>query len=253
MENSINKESIETFESVIQGLTNFINKVLNLSESYTDIFYDYIKDCLIIESRVQKYLNNPQNFKTLQHYINVLKRVTDKNIKEAIPNGIIDADDVLFSVNSEEIIRQEIREQIDRAISHISGILDRHKILSIKNKYFDNPDEPKIKHSKLSAFETELIKGQLIKRTLYFSDIFRGKAPNEKINWIGGASNFRYFINALFNTDLFKDEKQRWIIAVNTFVINGNPIPDNIRTYKEKDVNPKTKLIINDAISYLID
>ena len=256
MENDNRKESNESFENAIQPLIGFMNDVLHLSVSYISLFYDYKRSHLSIAFKIQKHLNNPQNIRTLQHYIKVLKRITDKKIEEAIPDGLIDESDVLFSPNDEARIRSVIKQEINDVIVYITEILDRHKILSVSTEYFNflTDDETNKKYSrKFTAFESELIKGKLIERTIFFREVFQGKAPNEKINWTGTASSLKYFINMLFDTELFKDLTNKWIIAENTFTVNGNPIPYNIRTYKDKDVNQKTKLIINDAISRLID
>ena len=248
MENNIQKEHNESFESVIQPLTNFLNCVLKLQESYHSIFYD-LTNYSVIEYNVQKYLNNQQNFKKLQHYIILLKRITYKKIKEAIPDESIDDSNVLYPVGYEEKIRKEIKEKINEMIVFISGILDRHKILSTKTEYFNYKGTAQ----KIQALETELTKAQLIEHNIYFLEIFQGKAPNERINWIGTASGFSYFINCLFTTDLFKHLTHKWIIAENTFIINGNPVPQNIRTYKDKDVKPRTQRIIKDAVFNLND
>ena len=249
MENDIQKEPNESFENVIQPLTSFLNCILTLSECYPTIYYDYNNYFTTIDSKVQKYLNNQQNFQTLQRYITVLKRITDKKIKEAIPDGYIDDSDVLFPVNYEETIRMAIKETINEVIALITGILDRHKILSVKTEYFNYDGKPQ----KMRSLEAGLIKAQLIERTIYFLEIFQGKAPNERINWIGTASSLKYFINKLFDTKLFNNLTNKWIIAENTFTVNGNPIPKNLRTYKDHDVKSNTKILINDSISRLID
>ena len=250
MEDNIQNKSDETFEIVIQPLKNFITCALNLSEKYQHIYYDIFNNYTTIEPKVQVYLSNQDNFKQLQHYITELKRITDKKIKEAIPDGSIDESNVLFSVNQEESIRKVIKEDINKAIAFITGILDRYKILSIKTEYFNYAG----KYQKIHGLESELENNQLIEHTAFFFDIFKGEAPSERINWIGTASGFFYFINCLFKTELFKDKKaHKWIIADNTFIINGNPVPENIRTYKDKDVSLKTKDIIKHAVFSLND
>ena len=246
----------ETFEAAIQPLKSFMDDVLNLSKMYPIIYFDLNRKHVSIEHKVQKHLNNPQNFQTLQHYIKVLKRFTDKKIEEAIPDGSIDESYGYVSPNEEAEIRGVIKEEIDSVIVYITEILNRHKILSVKTAYFTFlTDEDSIeKYSrKFGSFESALIKGQLIERTIYFREIFQGKAPNEKINWIGSASSFSYFIKKLFDKEPFINLKQKWVIASNTFTISGNPVPPTIRTYKDEDVKQATKLIINDAISQLID
>jgi len=251
-------QPIEMFEDVIQHITNFKNCALDLSNRYKDILnYNSIIHNPI-EFKMQRYLKNPQNIQTLQSYIKVLKRITDKKIESALPNGSMN-NSIFFTdteeekLQAEEEIRQEIKNKINSVIKFITDVLNRYKITSIKTKYIDNPDNPKIPTRKLRAFETALKNSQLIICPADFVEIFRGQAPDERINWIGGASSFRYFINKLFCTNLLKNEKQKWIIASNTFSINGNPIPINIRTYKDEDVNRNTQKIINDAISRLID
>ena len=252
-------QPIETFEDVIQELTNFKNCVLGLSNRYKDIILNY--DSIVnntLEVKLQRYLKYPQNIQLLYNYIKVLKRYTDKKIEEDLPNGSMN--DSIFFTNTEEELRQEerqirqkIKDKINGVIELITEILNRYKITSIRTKYFDSPDSKKILAKKLRAFETALKNRHLITCSANFVEVFRGQAPNERINWIGGASSFTYFVNKLFNTDLLKNEKQRWIVASNTFVINGNPVPPNIRTYKDTDVNRKTKIMINDAISRLTD
>ena len=250
----------ETFEDVIQELTDFKNCALDLSDRYKDILkYDSIIHSPI-ESKLQRYLKYPKNIQTLQSYIKVLERITDKKIREALPVGSLNDSIFLFFDDSEESkrqeeerVRQEIKDKIKGVIAFIKEVLNRYKVTSIKTKYFDNPDSPKITARKLRVLENELKKNQLIICPSNFVEIFRGQAPDERINWIGGASSFRYFIKKLFDTDLLKNEKQRWVIASNTFSINGNPVPTNIRTYKNTDVNRNTQKIINDAISRLTD
>ena len=253
-------QPIEMFEDVIQHITNFKNCALDLSNRYKDILnYNSIIHNPI-EFKIQRYLKYPHNILILQNYIKVLKRITDKKIREALPDGSLNDSIFLFFDDSEESkrqakeeIRQEIKEKINSVIKFIKDVLNRYKITSIKTKYFDNSNNPKITAIKLRAFENELKKNQFIICPADFVEIFRGQAPDEKINWIGGASNFRYFIKKLFDTDLLKNEKQRWVIASNTFSINGSPVPTNIRTYKDTDVNRNTQKIINDAISRLTD
>jgi len=248
MENNIQKEANESFKSIIQPITGFVYCTVKLPEIYASIYYD-LTNYAPIEYKVQKYLNNQDNIKQLQHYITVLKRISDKKIKESIPNGSIDESNVLFNVNQEESIRKVIREKINEMTALITGILDRYKILSAKTEYFNYEG----KYQKLQGLESELEKGKLIEHTAYFFEIFKGEAPNERINWIGSASSFRYFINLLFNTELFNDKKHKWIISENTFTINSNLIPENIRTYKDNDVKPRTQRIIKDAVFSLND
>jgi len=246
MENDNRKESNESFESVIEILTDFVNCTLNLSKRYLEVAFAEFDNYDTVDYQIYKYWNNPQNIQTLQHYIKVLKRFTDKKIKEELPDGSMND----WGVPPEdEAKRRVIKIVINQKIAFITKILDNQKALSPKTKYFDY----KGTSQRMYAFETALINGQLIERTKYFLEIFQGKAPNEKINWTGTASSLRFLINTLFDTELFKGLTNKWIIAENTFTINGNPIPENIRTYKDKDVNQKTKLIINDAKSRLID
>ena len=243
------KESDESFESVIKSLTQLVKSTLNLSEDYMNICLDganYQMAYLVIESKIHKYLNDLKNIQTLQHYLKILNRYTDKKIKEVLPDGIQYGWGVL---PRNEDIRRVVRSVINDGIAFITKILNEQKILSPRTKYFDY----KGTSQRMFAFETALIKGQLIERTKYFLEIFQGKAPNEKINWTGTASSFRYFIDNLFFAELFENLTEKWVIAENTFTIKGNPVPENIRTYKEKDVKSNTKLIINDAISRLID
>jgi integrase len=138
MDNNIQKESDESFESAIQPLTGFMNGVLSLSDSYINLFFDYERSHLSIAFKIQKHLNNPQNIRILQHYRNVLKRITDKKIEEAIPDGLIDESDVLFSLNDEARIRSVIKQEINDVIDYINGILDRHKTLSVKKECFNS-------------------------------------------------------------------------------------------------------------------
>ena len=246
MENEIKKEANESFESVIESLTHFVNCTLNLSERYLDIFLSEANTHDIIEYEIHKYWNDSQNLKTLHNYVKLLKRITDKKIEEALPDG---------SMNNwgghptDKDKRRVIKIIINHKIAFITNILERQKILSAKTEYFNYDGKPQ----KMRSLESELINAQLIERTIYFFEIFQGKAPNERINWIGTTSSFSYFINYLFNTDLFKHLTHKWIIAENTFTIKGNPIPKNIRTYKDKDVGYKTKRTIKDAVFSLND
>jgi len=251
MENDNRKESNESFESVIRILTVFVNDTLSLSERYVDVAFFFNSNHVsntfeIMETKILKYWNEPQNIKTLQHYIKVLERFTDKKIKEELPDGSMSN---WVCPPEDEGKRKVVKGSIKNTIAFIKKILDRQKILSPRTKYFDY----KGTSQRMFAFETELIKGQLIERTKYFLEIFQGKAPNDKINWTGTASSFRYFIENLFFTELFENLTEKWIIAENSFTINGNPVPKNIRTYKDKDVKTNIQRIINDAISRLID
>ena len=200
----------------------------------------------IIEAEIYKYLNDSQNIKTLQHYRTLLKRITDKKIEETLPDGSMD---MWVGHPTDEGKRRAIKILINQRIAFITKILDKQKTLSAKTSYFNYDG----KSQKMRSLEVGLIKAHLIERTIYFLEIFQGKAPNERINWIGTASSLRYFINELFNTEQFKSTTNKWIIAENTFTINGNPVPANIRTYKDSDVKSNTKFLINDTISRLID
>jgi len=260
MEKNIQKELNESFEDVIQELADFKNKVLKMSATHGGFAVVYnFKHYYPLESKLQRHLKYPQNIQTLQNYVKVLKRFTDKKIKEALPNGFFNRSgfDSLSEEDfreEEERIRQATKKNIDNMVEFISGILNRYKATSIKTIFFNFlTDEESIKKysKKFSAFESELIKGKLIERTKFFRAIFQGKAPNEKINWTDSASSFRYFINKLFDEEPFKKLKPKWIIASNSFTINGKPVPDNIRAYKDKEVNDKTKQKINVAIEKL--
>ena len=260
MEYTMYGEPVETFEDVIQQLANFKNCALNLSERYKELEFSPLWRNTI-EDKLQRYLKHPQNIQTLQSYIRILKRISDKKIREALPDGYM-KDEMFFSFEDnsevdkgqeEEKNRKAIRKQIDYVIAFIAEVLNRHKTTSVKTKYIDNPAKPKIKHTQLKAFETKLVNGQLIERHMDFLRIFRGQAPNERINWIGSPSSFKYFIDELFKIEPFKNEKQKWVVASNTFTINGSPTPINIHRHKAKDANKETKIIINVAISYLTD
>jgi len=246
MENDIQKEPEKSFESVIESLTDFVNCTLNLSERYLDIFLSEADSNDILDYEIHKYLNDLQNIKTLQHYIKVLKRFTDKKIKEELPDGSMNK---WAGHPTDEDKRKVIKILIIQRIAFITKILERQKILSARTEYFNYKGSAQ----RMLALETELSKAQFIEHTVFFLEIFQGKAPNEKINWIGTASGLRYFINELFNTELFNDITHKWIIAENTFTINGNPVPKNIRTYKDIDVKPNIKRIITHAIYRLND
>ena len=271
MENTLHEAPVETFEDVVQPLTHFKNCVLNLSERYKDIVngLSYLNDNSL-EDKLQRYLKYPQNIQTLQNYIKILKRCTSEKInnvlldeEEKFKRYLLCCSDELrlqYSWYTEDVrsiemneVHKSLTENINDTIALITGILNNYKATSIKTKYFDNPVKPKIKHPELRAFESTLIKGQLIERHIDFVKIFRGQAPDEKVNWISTPSSFKYFIDELFKKEPFKDEKQKWIIASNTFTIHGNPTPINIHRHKAKDANKGAKLIINDAISCLID
>ena len=265
MENNMYGESVETFEDVIQVFALFRNCVLNLPERYNEILdSDVFIRNYEIEDKVQKHLKNPHNMQTINNFIKILKRYTDKKIREALPDGWMNDEWIktewMSSFNDEEEkrkeeekIRKQIKEQIDNTASFISGILTRHKASSIKTKYIDHAFKPKIKHQRVKAFETVLVNNHLIDPHTDFLRIFRGQSPDNRINWIGSPSGFKYFIDELFKIEPFKEEKQKWIVASNTFTIEGNPVPLNIRTHKAKDVINDTKKLINTAISYLTD
>ena len=261
MENDTYREPAETFEDVIQVFTHFKNCVLNLTERYNELLYhdSYFRN-YAIEDKLHRHLKNSQNVQTLNNYINLFRRITDKKIKEALPDGWMNNEPVMAFTNNEEEkhqeeekTRQKIKEQIDKTTAFITGILERYKTVIPKTKYIDNAFKPKIKHQMVKAFETALVKNQLIDPHTDFLKVFRGQSPDERINWIGSTSSFKYFIDELFKIEPLKDEKNKWVAASSTFTIEGKPLPITIRTYKEIDVSRKIKILINTAISYLID
>jgi len=257
MEYTLHGEPIETFDDVIQELTDFKNCALDLSKRYKGILYcDFITNNTI-ENKLQRYLKFPKNTHILQNYLKVLKRITSQKIKKALPDGSMN-DSIIFAYTEEEKrqeeekIRQEIKDKINGVIVFITEVINRYKATSVKTKYFDKPIKPKIEYNKLKAFEKKLVKAELIKSHIDFVKIFRGQAPDERIDWIDTKSSFTYFIKQLFNTETFKDEKEIWIVAGNTFTIEGNPLPINIHRFKKEDVKRKTLAAIDSSIS-LID
>ena len=56
MENDIQKKPNESFDSVIESLTDFVNCTLNLSESYLAIFLSKTDDYNTIDYEMHKHL-----------------------------------------------------------------------------------------------------------------------------------------------------------------------------------------------------
>ena len=259
MEYTWYRDPIETFDDVIQELTDFKNCALNLSNRYEGILYYDSIAFNTIEDKLQRHLKNPQNKQTLQKYVDVLRRFTDKKIKEALPDGSME-DSIVMCFTEEEIrqeeerMRQKIKESINGMIVFITKVLSRHSATSVKTIYLDNHNKPKIHLKKVIAFETALLNANLIEPTPDFALIFRGQAPNRRINWIGTNASFTFLIKRLFEKEHFVHLNNKWIIASNTFTTKGNPLPSNIHRNNEiRDVNELTKRIINDAISRLTD
>jgi hypothetical protein len=133
MDNNIQKESNESFESVIQELTNFVRCASQLPESVDKIFkHNSYQGASYIEDRIQKYLNNPKNVQLLEHYINILKKVPDEKIEESFPEGSVGwaNDEGMFTpfLGNE---KEELKDLILNKIEFISKILNTHKELTL--------------------------------------------------------------------------------------------------------------------------
>ena len=132
----VGKEPVESFEEVIQELTDFKNQALSLSNSYFGTLGRYkFNRNTTIEPKLQKHLEYPQNIQTLQNYVRELERITDKEIKEAFPDGFFtEFGEIDFvgvtekGIRKEEArIRQEIKDSINNTTAFITGILNRYK------------------------------------------------------------------------------------------------------------------------------
>ena len=125
------KDANESFDEVIQPITQFVEYTSDLSDKYLHIFgyagFDK-QDELELESKLQKHLNNPEHFQILHHYINVLQSITYKKIEEALPDGS------MYNWGfppEDESKRQIIRSNINDMIAIITGILNKHRTLSV--------------------------------------------------------------------------------------------------------------------------
>ena len=215
-------EPIETFDDVIQPLTNIVGYASKLPKNVgkTSDFDCHFQD-YHIDSKIQKYLNNPNNIKRLEHYLDILKKVSDKVIEESFPNENWDDDIFIFPCN-----RQRLKNLIQDAKEFISEIVNTRKRLAPKTKYCFKCK----KNTKLSKFKDALVEYGLIDDTDYFSDIMGENKNNRYINWKTRQSYLNYFIKELLKTGLFEG-KEIWEFAINSFTINCLPANQKLRTY----------------------
>jgi len=242
MENNFFRQFDESFDSVIQELTLFVGYASKLPKNPDKILelginYRYCS----IEDRIQKYLSYPKNIQRLEHYVDILRKVSDKIIEESYPDENWGDGTII----SREEDRKNAKALIQDAIEFISETVSTRKRLASKIKYCFKCKP----NTKFSKFKAKLIEYKLIKDTSYFEDIMNGNTKNKYINWETHPTYFRYFIVELFKTNLFERGDKKWEIAKNNFTINDLPVPQNIRTYDDEIKNAAAKESIDEAIS----
>jgi len=250
MENDYYGMFDESFDSVIQELTNFVGCAAELPKNADEIFKYCNYRNFDIKSRIYKYLSNPKNIQRLKNYVDILKKIPYKKIEESFPDSTYnvfgDNDTTIYSREEE---RDKLKLQIQDAIEFISEILNTRKKIAPKPKYyFEYKDK---EHIKLSKFKEALIKYELIDDTPHFTEIMKERNENGNyINWKTHTTYLRYFIEELFKTGLLKGKK-KWKITESSFTVNGLPIPDYLRTYVDDLKDATIKKNIDDAISIL--
>ena len=226
-----------------------VNSYYNGSYEYTDT--DLIGNLIIFP--------NDEVIPRLESLLNVLKSKTRQDVSKLIPDNKYwewDSEEAKSKIDEE---RQALFKGIKKTQDFISEIIEiRLKMVNTKSpklfNYINNEHLNKLKNCLLSKKHSEELNKKsnrrLIDETENFVAIFRGEAPNARINWTGNNKNhFCYFIKELF-IRMFS-HRADWEIVRNTFLFNGEPIPYDIDS--NNSISENDKKSINSILSVAFD
>lgn len=233
----------DSIDCTLQELTSYVSHILNIEKNGFDRYvcgYEYT-DMILID-RLSKF-SNETVIPKLEGLLYSLQPITRKHIEVAIPDTKQWDSDEIFD-NSKE--RDLLFNGIKNTIRFISNTLSIRKRISerkpIKFLNFIGDDR------KLNQFKREL--KDFYDNTPDFNAIFRGQAPNERINWIMAKSEFRYFMKILFQ-ELLSKRTIDWHIVSNSFTLNGEAISSLLKS-NNGDVNTQFKRKVNTAFDILL-
>lgn len=234
----------DSIDCTLQELTNYVSHILNIEQNGFDRYvcgYEYT-DAILLD-RLSKFPHDIV-IPRLESLLQSLQTITRKHINIAIPDiKQWDGDEIID--NSKE--RKLLFDGIKKTIQFVSNILSiRKKISTIKplNLLNFNGDD-----RKLNQFKREL--KDFYDNTPYFNAVFRGQAPNERINWKMAKFEFRYFMKILFQKLLSKGTVD-WQIVSNSFTLNGE-VTSSLLKSNNGDVNTQFKRKVNTAFDILLN
>ncbi|GAB6008288.1 hypothetical protein [Dysgonomonas reticulitermitis] len=234
----------DTLDKALQELSTYVYHILNIGKGGFDLYqYEYIDETLA--ERLFRYPDK-QVIPKLQGLLQSLQIVTRKKINEAIPDERYwDSDEVI----SKENTRQQLFEGAKNTIAFITNIIEaRQKINDRKPLNLLNY---RGSERKLNQFKAEL--KEYYNDTPYFNAVFRGQAPNERINWIMPKHYFRYFMRELFKK-LGNRKSVNWEIVSNSFTLEGKSITSSFKgNNADNDVSQEFKTKINTAFDKLLN
>ena len=175
MEYTVWGDPIETFESLTLPLKNFVGCATNLPNSaneWVDLDTYYKSN---IKSKIGEFLTIKKCYDQLEYWADSLKKITNVTIEKSFPTEI----DWFVSQTNQENVKKQIKNVVD----FITNILQTHKKLTPKSKYyFIYLGKP----FKLNQLKEALANNRMIdKETPYFTEILQGdpKAKNKYIDW----------------------------------------------------------------------
>ena len=243
-----------SLDSALYGLTQYVQGLepIMVHSSYSGII-EYM------DSKLLDYLipySNAEVIPRLESLLNILKAKTMQDVRILIPEN-------KYWDWEKEVAKSTIKEEqkaLFNGIKNTQGFISeiiRLRLKMIESRppklfYFTNNDMAlnRLKNSLLSnTYKNQLNRKsnkRLIEDTEYFNAIFRGEAPNERINWTGDNKNhFCYFIKELF-LKMFS-HKANWEIVQNTFLFNGEPVLSDMD--KNNSISEDDKKIINSILN----
>lgn len=234
----------DSIDYTLQGLTNYVSHILNIEQNGFDRYvcgYEYT-DAILLD-RLSKFPHDIV-IPRLESLLRSLQTITRKHINVAIPDiKQWDGDEIIDNSKERKLLFDGIKE----TIQFISNILSIKKRISerkpLKLLNFNGDDR------KLNQFKREL--KDFYDDTPSFNAIFRGQAPNERINWIMAKSELRYFMMTLFQKLLCKRTID-WQIVSNSFTLNGEVISSLLKR-NNGNINTQFKRKINTAFDKLLN
>jgi len=236
----------DSIDNTLQELTNYVSHVLSMKQNNFDVYlYGYEYTDVILSDRLSKY-SNEIVIPRLESLSHALQTITRKDIEKAIPDvEQWDSNDIM----SMENVRQQLFEGIKNTVLFISNIVttkqEMHNIKLPKLLSYKGEER------RLNQFKREL--KPYYDNTTSFNDIFKGQAPNERINWIMAKYEFHYFMRILFQK-LFNRKTIDWVIVGNSFTLNGEKITPEFKGNNDyRRITSEFKTKINTAFDILLN